>query len=521
MKFPVRSLIVLFLCTIMLISGIPFSVNADESGQTVTVPPTPVSVRQEPSQETAAEDISSPLLVTALQGFTGVNHLFDKSLGWWQDTSGPCVLTLTHEGGIGSLYIMFASPYGLYSVTNEDTGVTVTCGEHNFMHDFLDLTVLFGTAPKSVTLSFEHDAVQIREIYAFTTGEVPSFVQKWQAPKDGKTDLVLFSTHGDDEHLFFAGVLPYYSVVEDYQVQVVYLTDHHNNGGTQRMMEMLNGLWNIGLDTYPVFGPFEDFYLKDKSEVYIGFKGYGWTKDDLLGYVVENLRRFKPMVAIGHDFAGEYGHAQHIVYAELLEEAIEISMDPEAFPESAEKYGTWDVPKTYFHLYKENEIVLDWDQPSENLGGLTPFEVSVHAGFESHRSQMYSFMWYYYGYTKATQLPLYNPCYYGLYRTTVGPDVDKNDFFENLIPHAEVDRIAEEKRQAEEARLKAEEEARLKAEEEARIKAEEEAAHQAELEEQLRAEAAQQKNTVIALISAGVLLVAVVASLFLIRPKKK
>jgi len=103
--------------------------------------------------------------------------------------------------------------------------------------------------------------------------------------------------------------------------------------------------------------------------------------------------------------------------------------------------------------------------------------------------------------------------------------VEKNDFFENVMIHAELDRIAEEKRQAEEAQRKAEEEARLKAEEEARIKAEEEAARQTELEaqqaEQLRAEAAQQKNTVIALIAAGVLLAAVVASLFLIRPQKK
>lgn len=525
MKLPVRSLIVLFLCINILLSGISFAVSADESGQTVTAPPAPVSVRQEPSPETAAEDISSPLLVTAQQGFSGVNHLFDKSVGWWQETDGPSFLTLSHEGGIGSLYIMFASPYGHYSVTNEDSGLTVSCGENNFMHDYLDLTALFGTAPNSVTLSFEHSGAQIREVYAFTTGEVPSFVQKWEAPKDGKTDLVLFSTHGDDEHLFFAGILPYYGVEKDYQVQVVYLTDHHNNGGTQRMMEMLNGLWNVGLDTYPVFGPFEDFYLEDKTWGYIGFQGYGWSKDDLLGFVVENIRRFKPIVAVGHDFAGEYGHVQHIVYADLLSQAIELSMDPNQFPESAEKYGTWDVPKTYFHLYKENEIVLDWDRPGEKLGGRTPFEVSVHAGFESHRSQMYSFMWYYYGYTKAAQLPLYNPCYYGLYRTTVGEDVEKNDFFENVMIHAELDRIAEEKRQAEEAQRKAEEEARLKAEEEARIKAEEEAARQTELEaqqaEQLRAEAAQQKNTVIALIAAGVLLAAVVASLFLIRPRKK
>ena len=507
MKYLSRTLRVLFLCAVILIFGAFSTVNAEETGDT-----------------RKAEDIGSPLLVTQYQGFTDLNRMFDKVEGWWEETEGPCSVTLSHEDGIGSLYILFAEPYGLYTLTNEDTGVTVTCGENNFMHDFLDLTALFGTAPKSVTLSFAHDTICIRELYVFTPGEVPGFVQKWKAPAEGKTDLVLFSTHGDDEHLFFAGILPYYGVQKDYQVQVVYLTDHHNNGGTQRMMEMLNGLWNIGLDTYPVFGPFEDFYLEDKTWGYIGFQGYGWSKDDLLGYVVENIRRFKPMVAIGHDFAGEYGHVQHIVYADLLSQAIEVSMDPNAFPESAEKYGTWDVPKTYFHMYKENEIIMDWDQPSDVFGGRTPFEVSVYSGFESHKSQMYSFMWYYYGYNKASQLPLYNPCYYGLYRSTVGPDVAKNDFFENVMIHAELDRIEEEKRQAEEAQRKAEEEARLKAEEEARIKAEE-AKQQAELEAQqaaqLRAEAARVRNTSIALIAGGVLLTAIVGALILIRRKKK
>ena len=133
--------------------------------------------------------------------------------------------------------------------------------------------------------------------------------------------------------------------------------------------------------------------------------------------------------------------------------------------------------RTYiFHMYTQNEIVMDWDQPYDSLSGQTPFEVSIFSGFAQHQSQLDSFMWYYYGYTKASQLPLFNPCYYGLYRTTVGNDQQKNDMFENVTTHGELDRIAEEKRLAEEARLRAEEEARLKAEEEARLQAEAEAA---------------------------------------------
>jgi LmbE family N-acetylglucosaminyl deacetylase len=46
---------------------------------------------------------------------------------------------------------------------------------------------------------------------------------------EGGADLVLFSAHGDDEHLFFAGLLPTYAEERGYRVQVVYLTDHRND----------------------------------------------------------------------------------------------------------------------------------------------------------------------------------------------------------------------------------------------------------------------------------------------------
>ena len=34
--------------------------------------------------------------------------------------------------------------------------------------------------------------------------------------------------------------------------------------------------------------------------------------------------------------------------------------------ESADKYGAWDVPKTYIHLYGENKIRMDLRQPLSN-----------------------------------------------------------------------------------------------------------------------------------------------------------
>ena len=222
--------------------------------------------------------------------------------------------------------------------------------------------------------------------------------------------------------------------------------------------------FSVDLETLAQFGLQKDMEL---------------TEEELLGFVVENLRRFRPMVAVGHDLQGEYGHGQHMVYADLLTKAIEITSDPEQYPESAEKYGTWDVPKTYLHLYPENEIYLDWDQPLESFGGMTAFEVTQKRGYPCHKSQYWDFAWYLAYKTTAAEITEFSPCEYGLYRSTVGPDVLKNDMFENVKTH--VQRKAEE----EAARLAAEEEA--KRQEEERLAAEAEAKRQKE--ERLKKEA--------------------------------
>jgi LmbE family N-acetylglucosaminyl deacetylase len=303
---------------------------------------------------------------------------------------------------------------------------------------------------------------------------------------DGQTDLVLFSAHADDEHLFFAGILPYYGAELGCQVQVVYLTNHPNFLSL-RIHELLNGLWEVGIRTYLVIGQFPDINLPTIWETYGYFQGMGHSKDEMQAFILEQLRRFKPKVVVTHDFFGEYGHGMHMVMADLVSNGVTISGDPEQYPESAETYGVWDVPKTYIHLYKENPIVMDWDQPLERFGGMTAFQVSIQKGFAAHVSQRDDFWWFHSDNEFAKDLPRYNPCFYGLYRSTVGPDVEKNDFFENVTTYAQ-DRRAEEDRLAEEARLKAEEEARKQAEAEAQKQAQEDARRQEE-EAKKRAEA--------------------------------
>ena len=161
-----------------------------------------------------AENISGRHLVADAEGLN-LNLIFDGAMGYGYASAEYAEITLTYETGFGSLYLVFTGSYGAYTMTNNDTGAVHTCGTHGFLYEFLDLVEIFGTAPTSVTLTFDNGPVTINEIVAYTPGQVPDTVQKREAPKEDGTDLILFSTHGDDEQQFFAGLLPYYAAELD------------------------------------------------------------------------------------------------------------------------------------------------------------------------------------------------------------------------------------------------------------------------------------------------------------------
>lgn len=406
----------------------------------------------------AARDISGPELVTESSGIPSVSALFDGDRVSGRKTGDGACLTLQSPEGFGSAYLIFDREYGAFTVTDEDTGETQTVGQEGFLHTFLDLEALFGHAPQGLTLRFENGPAALLELTLFTPGEVPDWVQRWAAPVENGADLVLFSTHADDEQLFFAGVLPYYAGERGDRVQVVYMTNHRNitKDGHLRCHEALDGLWAVGVRNYPVFGGFADYYCKSLKDAVALYSYMGVEQEELLGYVVEQLRRFKPLVAVGHDLNGEYGHGGHMLYADLLTQAVELATNPECFPESAQAYGTWDTPKVYLHLYEENQITMDWDKPLEHFGGMTAFEVTKTMGFPCHKSQTQDFAWYMSGMDRAADIPKYSPCLYGLYRTTVGPDRARNDFFENLTTYEEQEQASLEQQRLEQERLEEE-----------------------------------------------------------------
>ena len=394
--------------------------------------------------------------------------------------------------GISCVYVEFDTiPEAPWTITDSASGKTAQCGGNGYLHEYQELTELFSGNPSEVTLSFA-EGTQIANIFAFP-GEAPVWVQKWE-PTLEKADLLLVSTHSDDEQLFFAGILPYYAKEKGLDVQVVYFIQHfhkaHKVFEHMRQHEQLNGLWIVGITHYPYMSEFPDAYADGETraeavqKILGTFNYYGYHMDDFRRFAVEVFRKFKPLVVVTHDFNGEYGHPAHIICTDVFTDAIELAADPEKYPESAAEYGVWSPKKVYIHSYRKNQITMDWDAPLESLGGRTPFEMTQE-GFRYHLSQHDSwFVRWIYGtnaapLTKAAEIEDYSPCLYGLYYTEVGEDVNGGDFMENVTETYSGQRKAEEEaerqRQEEEARRKAEEEERLEKEREEALRKEQEA----------------------------------------------
>ena len=484
--------------------------------------------------ETTAADISKSTAITG-SGYSSFGFLTDGNNKSYQKSSGNAELKLENPNSISSLYLLFDLEYGEYTITDNISGKVYTAGSYGFLHEY----IVLDAPTTSLTIRFTNGTVRLSELYTFAAGKAPDFVQQWAAPLDGKADIVLFATHGDDDQLFFAGLLPYYAAEVGCGMQVVYLTDHRNLT-MARTHEMLNGLWSVGVTAYPVFGSFADFRIDDLNGTYSYYKDLGTSKEELQGFVVEQIRRFKPQVAVGHDINGEYGHGMHMVYADLLIKALDITNDPAQFPASAEKYGTWDIPKTYLHLYGENPIEMNYDVPLKAFNGMTAFEVTQKLGYPCHESQQYTWFTKWINWvnmsvggtpiTSPTQIKDHNPCKFGLYRSTVGADVQKNDFLENIVTYAEQERLEQERLEQERLEQERLEQERLEQERLEQERLEQERLEQERLEqerlEQERLQAEKEKRqkellTAVAILSGLVLLLLAVLLTAHIRAKRR
>jgi LmbE family N-acetylglucosaminyl deacetylase len=153
-----------------------------------------------------------------------------------------------------------------------------------------------------------------------------------------------------------------------------------------------------------------------------------YASSNIQQWQVAQIRRFKPLVILGHDLNGEYGNGGHKVNAHFLIQAVHMAKDPSQFSATAEKYGTWETPKLYLHLYEENAWVFDVDTPiTRDPLFRSPREIAEQA-VQAHVSQQK-------GIRYLRNLPgseKYMDCNrFGLYHSLVGPDT-KADVMEHI-----------------------------------------------------------------------------------------
>ncbi|MBQ9264569.1 MAG: PIG-L family deacetylase [Clostridia bacterium] len=240
-------------------------------------------------------------------------------------------------------------------------------------------------------------------------------VQQWK-PVPDHVDILFFSTHEDDELLFFGGGIPAYCA-RGVKVAVAYATDN----GRTRYKEAMDGLWAAGLKYHPIFLGWHNFKAPSVKAALGDWHKYS---GDVQKKLVRMIRQYKPKVVITQGFDGEYGHNQHKAGVQLMAKAIDLANDPTYDPDSVQQYGTWQIQKMYAHRYGKNRITMNWNQALDETGVITPMFLAKEA-FDRHQSQ-------HGGFSMEVHSKKYDCRQFGLYHTTVGPDVQKNDFLENI-----------------------------------------------------------------------------------------
>lgn len=258
--------------------------------------------------------------------------------------------------------------------------------------------------------------VNLSSLYAYGEGVVPSY-HPWE-PTPEKLDYLIVAMHPDDDVLFMGAILPLYTVAEGREGSVYYAATQDR----LRKDEAGNGAWVMGLRKAPILDTFPDVPQQYREKYETKF-----TERAVTLALVRLLRQYRPEVVFSHDLHGEYGHWQHVILANAVKQATTLAGKRYYDPRSVKKYGTWQVKKTYLHLYQKDRITLPVDKPIAAYGGLTPAQIAA-AALKCHASQL--------------SLPhtvakgeKYSLCDFGLVYTAVGPDTPGlNDPFEHIDP---------------------------------------------------------------------------------------
>ena len=204
-----------------------------------------------------AVDVTEQFKITS--GGRQMTALFDrKYTSYWnsREERYPAIEFVAPENMEAEyLYICFGDMPRAWAIEEEVNGEwkTLIEGSREYYHVLLELDSK--THFRLIDTSGKQTKFKINEIFVFSEGELPEWVQRWE-PTHEKADMLLLVAHPDDELIFFGGTIPTYAVERGINVVVAYMT--YSN--TTRRSELLNSLWSMGVRTYPVIGDFRDSY---------------------------------------------------------------------------------------------------------------------------------------------------------------------------------------------------------------------------------------------------------------------
>ena len=298
-------------------------------------------------------------------------------------------------------------PVDGWVLSDAQTGTILTTSDSGFLHELVPIN---DTHSGQLRLTANSSAI-LTDTWLFDD-HLADFVQHWSSPYE-QADILVMSTHADDELLYLGATLATYAGDPDVAVQVAYMVNH--NGEPYRNHELLNGLYTLGVRHYPIIPDFADMYsdsLDHARTIY--------SEDEIIAYQTKLLDRFAPQVVIGHDLKGEYGHGAHMLNAYALTQTV---------PKS-------DVKRLYLHLYEDNEILMDVDAPLAHAQNKTAYELCVE-GFAKHVSQQ--------TYFKVKKDGPYDMRKFGIYYQTVPPVQGDDSVMSGLTSYSQQQRMAEEK----------------------------------------------------------------------------
>lgn len=200
-----------------------------------------------------------------------------------------------------------------------------------------------------------------------------------------KCDMLVVVAHPDDEG-YFSGLLTHYSLVERKKVVVVSLTSGEWGNGLPhperegepvysfdgsayprfskvpadavypcyfREEEMARAMLTYGVRYRPVMPRFKDMSGLEpwgKPEPCLEFWG-GQAK--VVGYVVSQIRRFRPDVVVTLPVDGNNGNPQHCAASRATALAVDSSGKEKLFPEQLQDFKVWIPKKLYLQVSDE------------------------------------------------------------------------------------------------------------------------------------------------------------------------